>query len=106
MIVMDSFCLPVEGTETGVDAQAKAYEYMVAYQDIIKQIGITHIRDMDPSGRSGIDVEIQLQNQKYQDQFLVLIDPIRTALTRRIELGAFRIYPANYKPDILKQNHS
>ena len=30
-IVMDSFALPVEGTETRVNAQADAYEYMVNY---------------------------------------------------------------------------
>ena len=31
MIVMDSFALPVEGTETRVNAQSQAYEYMAAY---------------------------------------------------------------------------
>jgi COP9 signalosome complex subunit 5 len=30
-IVMDSFALPVEGTETRVNAQAEAYEYMVDF---------------------------------------------------------------------------
>ncbi|KAJ1547161.1 COP9 signalosome complex subunit 5, partial [Cladochytrium tenue] len=29
LIIMDSFALPVEGTETRVNAQAEAYEYMV-----------------------------------------------------------------------------
>jgi proteasome lid subunit RPN8/RPN11 len=31
LIVMDSFALPVEGTETRVNAQAQAYEYMTQY---------------------------------------------------------------------------
>ena len=38
MLVMDSFALPVEGTETRVNAQAQAYEYMTAYIDAAKQV--------------------------------------------------------------------
>lgn len=38
MIVMDSFALPVEGTETRVNAQAQAYEYMTAYIEAAKQV--------------------------------------------------------------------
>jgi COP9 signalosome complex subunit 5 len=37
MIVMDSFALPVEGTETRVNAQAQAYEYMAAYTESANQ---------------------------------------------------------------------
>lgn len=40
MIVMDSFALPVEGTETRVNAQAQAYEYMTAYIEAAKQVCI------------------------------------------------------------------
>ncbi|KAI4460931.1 eukaryotic translation initiation factor 3 -related [Holotrichia oblita] len=36
MFVMDSFALPVEGTETRVNAQAQAYEYMSSYMDAAK----------------------------------------------------------------------
>ncbi len=38
MIVMDSFALPVEGTETRVNAQVEAYEYMVSYLELIGQV--------------------------------------------------------------------
>ena len=38
MIVMDSFALPVEGTETRVNAQAQAYEYMAAYTESAKMV--------------------------------------------------------------------
>lgn len=38
MFVMDSFALPVEGTETRVNAQAQAYEYMTAYVEAAKQV--------------------------------------------------------------------
>ena len=36
LIVMDAFALPVEGTETRVNAQADAYEYMVEFQSLAK----------------------------------------------------------------------
>ena len=38
MIVMDSFALPVQGTETRVNAQAAAYEYMAAYTVSSKEV--------------------------------------------------------------------
>ena len=38
MIVMDCFALPVEGTETRVNAQAEAYEYMASYTEAAKQV--------------------------------------------------------------------
>ncbi len=41
MIVMDSFALPVEGTETRVNAQAQAYEYMAAYTESAKSVRFT-----------------------------------------------------------------
>ena len=40
MITMDSFALPVEGTETRVNAQAQAYEYMAAYTETAKTVRI------------------------------------------------------------------
>lgn len=43
MIVMDSFALPVEGTETRVNAQAQAYEYMAAYTEAVKQVCIKFV---------------------------------------------------------------
>ena len=42
MIVMDSFALPVEGTETRVNAQVQAYEYMTAYVESAKQVWSAH----------------------------------------------------------------
>lgn len=51
MIVMDSFALPVEGTETRVNAQAQAYEYMTAYIEAAKQVYFyhTHLYDLSSS---------------------------------------------------------
>lgn len=38
MIVMDVFALPVEGTETRVNAQSQAYEYMSTYVNAAKEV--------------------------------------------------------------------
>ena len=38
IIVMDAFALPVEGTETRVNAQADAYEYSVEYDQTNKRV--------------------------------------------------------------------
>ena len=40
MIVMDAFALPVEGTETRVNAQAAAYEYMTQYIESSKLVSL------------------------------------------------------------------
>ena len=39
MVVLDAFALPVEGTETRVNAQADAYEYMVEFLSQAKESG-------------------------------------------------------------------
>mmetsp|Transcript_10496 Transcript_10496/g.17172 ORF Transcript_10496/g.17172 Transcript_10496/m.17172 type:complete len:333 (+) Transcript_10496:45-1043(+) len=106
LIVMDAFALPVEGTETRVNAQADAYEYMVAYSDINKQVGRVenvvgwyHSHPGYGCWLSGIDVSTQMLNQQYQEPFLaVVIDPTRTISAGKVEIGAFRTYPENYKP--------
>ena len=38
MVVMDVFAVPVEGTETRVNAQTEAYEYMSTYIDSSKRV--------------------------------------------------------------------
>lgn len=38
LYVMDAFALPVQGTETRVNAQNEAYEYMVEYLESSKQV--------------------------------------------------------------------
>ncbi len=45
-IVIDSFALPVEGTETRVNAQAEAYEYMVDFQSTTKAGGGCHMSNL------------------------------------------------------------
>jgi len=48
---------------------------------------------------SGIDVNTQITNQKFQDPFVaVVIDPNRTISAGKVDIGAFRTYPENYTP--------
>ncbi|XP_074641428.1 COP9 signalosome complex subunit 5 [Tubulanus polymorphus] len=106
MIVMDSFALPVEGTETRVNAQAQAYEYMAAYTEAAKQVGRLenvigwyHSHPGYGCWLSGIDVSTQMLNQQFQEPFVaVVIDPVRTISAGKVNLGAFRTYPKGYKP--------
>ncbi|GAA0164139.1 translation initiation factor [Lithospermum erythrorhizon] len=106
IIVMDAFALPVEGTETRVNAQADAYEYMVDYSTTNKQagrlenvVGWYHSHPGYGCWLSGIDVSTQMLNQTFQEPFLaVVIDPTRTVSAGKVEIGAFRTYPEDYKP--------
>ncbi|XP_002129245.2 COP9 signalosome complex subunit 5-like [Ciona intestinalis] len=106
MIVMDVFALPVEGTETRVNAQAAAYEYMAAYIDSAKQVGRLenaigwyHSHPGYGCWLSGIDVGTQLLNQQFQEPFLaIVVDPTRTISAGKVNIGAFRTYPKGYKP--------
>lgn len=105
-IVMDAFALPVEGTETRVNAQAEAYEYMVEFSTCSKQVGRLenvvgwyHSHPGYGCWMSGIDCSTQMLNQQFQEPFLaIVIDPIRTVAAGKVEIGAFRTYPEGYKP--------
>ena len=105
-IVTDSYALPVEGTETRVNAQAEAYEYMGAYTDSLQAsgreetvVGWYHSHPGYGCWLSGIDVATEATYQKFSDPFLaVVIDPDRTISAGKVEIGAFRTYPDDYKP--------
>ncbi|KAG9006821.1 COP9 signalosome catalytic subunit rri1 [Tulasnella sp. JGI-2019a] len=106
MVIMDSFALPVQGTETRVNAQNEANEFMIQYLDGSNKagrqeniIGWYHSHPGYGCWLSGIDVNTQLTNQKYQDPFVaVVIDPNRTISAGKVDIGAFRTYPEDYKP--------
>lgn len=101
MVVMDAFALPVEGTETRVNAQSQAYEYMAAYIESAKEVGRMenaigwyHSHPGYGCWLSGIDVNTQMLNQNYQEPFVaIVIDPVRTVSAGKVCLGAFRTYP-------------
>ncbi|EJD54201.1 Mov34-domain-containing protein [Auricularia subglabra TFB-10046 SS5] len=106
LVIMDSFALPVQGTETRVNAANEANEFMVQYiseSDKVSRlenaIGWYHSHPGYGCWLSGIDVNTQLTNQKYQDPFVaVVIDPNRTISAGKVDIGAFRTYPEDYKP--------
>ncbi|EJT99231.1 Mov34-domain-containing protein [Dacryopinax primogenitus] len=108
IVILDAFALPVQGTETRVNAAAEANEYMVLYQEGSKQagrmentIGWYHSHPGYGCWLSGIDVDTQNQNQKYQDPFVaVVVDPNRTISAGKVDIGAFRTYPEDYKPPL------
>lgn len=104
-IVTDAFRLPVEGTETRVNASDEANEYVVQFlqscRDNQRQenvVGWYHSHPGYGCWLSGIDVATQI-TQQYSDPFLaVVIDPDRTISAGKVEIGAFRTYPETYKP--------
>ena len=106
-IVTDAFRLPVEGTETRVNAQDEANEYMVNYLQRAREngqlenaVGWYHSHPGYGCWLSGIDVTTQHTQQSFSDPFLaVVIDPDRTISAGKVEIGAFRTYPENYKPE-------
>ncbi|KAF8317097.1 Mov34-domain-containing protein [Clavulina sp. PMI_390] len=106
LVILDSFALPVQGTETRVNAGDAAFEYMAQYNDSSEKagrqenvIGWYHSHPGYGCWLSGIDVSTQSHNQKFQDPFVaVVIDPNRTVSAGKVEIGAFRTYPEGYKP--------
>ncbi|KAL6885242.1 signaling protein [Trichoderma longibrachiatum] len=106
-VVTDAFRLPVEGTETRVNAQNEANEYLIEYLDLCREqgrqenvVGWYHSHPGYGCWLSGIDVETEALQQQFQDPFLaVVIDPDRTISAGKVEIGAFRTYPANHRAD-------
>ncbi|KAK8847636.1 COP9 signalosome complex subunit 5 [Kwoniella newhampshirensis] len=104
--IMDAAALPVQGTETRVNAGNEAFEYMVNFQSANEEAGKNellrgwyHSHPGYGCWLSGIDVNTQLNNQKHNDPYLaVVIDPNRTVSAGKVEIGAFRTYPEGYTP--------
>ncbi|CAD7942581.1 unnamed protein product [Amoebophrya sp. A120] len=100
-IVLDAFPLPVEGTETRVNAGAAANEFMCTFKELGEQVGkketIMGWYHSHPGYRpwlSGIDVSTQRLYQAHQEPFLaVVIDPFRTCTAGKVDIGAFRTLP-------------
>eukprot|EP00708_Paratrimastix_pyriformis_P004140 GAFH01002973.1.p2 GENE.GAFH01002973.1~~GAFH01002973.1.p2 ORF type:complete len:320 (-),score=65.46 GAFH01002973.1:75-935(-) len=111
-IIMDSFALPVEGTETRVNAGDQANAYMAQYHEMSHSLG----RPEDVVGwyhshpgygcwMSGIDVRTQTLNQMLDPYLAIVVDPVRTISSGRVEIGAFRCYPEGYKPPEFVQEY-
>ncbi|RMZ88843.1 hypothetical protein DV736_g3939, partial [Chaetothyriales sp. CBS 134916] len=107
IIVTDAFRLPVEGTETRVNAQSEADEYMIHFTTASREgggqeenaIGWYHSHPGYGCWLSGIDIETEQLQQQLQDPFVaVVIDPDRTVSAGKVEIGAFRTYPKGAEP--------
>ncbi|AGO10310.1 AaceriABL146Cp [[Ashbya] aceris (nom. inval.)] len=99
IVVVDSYRLPVEGTETRVNAQMESYEYTVQYLETVVPEGIAivgwyHSHPGYGCWLSGIDAETQTLNQNFQDPYLaIVVDPKRSKASGTIDIGAFRTVP-------------
>jgi len=96
-VIDDVFALPVEASETRVNAMGEAYEYIVRYLSAHRRehatqiVGWYHSHPGYGCFLSGIDVDTQAQNQAFQDPFVaIVVDPVKTAAAGRAEIGAFR----------------
>ncbi|KAI1317627.1 COP9 signalosome complex subunit 5 [Xylariaceae sp. FL0255] len=107
IVVTDAFGLPVEGTETRVNAQEDANEYLVDYMQSGRDqgsrqenaVGWYHSHPGYGCWLSGIDVSTEKMQQQFNDPFVaVVIDPDRTISAGRVEIGAFRTFPEGYEP--------
>lgn len=109
-VVTDAFRLPVEGTETRVNAQEEANEYMVSYLQSCRDagrmdnaVGWYHSHPGYGCWLSGIDVATQMTQQMGGPFVAVVIDPDRTISAGRVEIGSFRTFPENFVPT--KEGH-
>eukprot|EP00993_Chasmostoma_nieuportense_P001607 NODE_2473_length_1166_cov_54.677575_g2357_i0.p1 GENE.NODE_2473_length_1166_cov_54.677575_g2357_i0~~NODE_2473_length_1166_cov_54.677575_g2357_i0.p1 ORF type:complete len:340 (-),score=120.22 NODE_2473_length_1166_cov_54.677575_g2357_i0:80-1099(-) len=110
MIVTDAFALPippgVDRTFTHVNPGHEAMEYMVQYQELIKEVGKKeniigwyHSHPGYGCWLSGTDVGTQRTQQQYLDPFLaVVVDPVRSISAGKVGIGSFRTYPEGYTP--------
>lgn len=106
-VVTDAFRLPVEGTETRVNAQDEANEYMIEFLQRARDqgqldnaVGWYHSHPGYGCWLSGIDVNTQKTQQQFTDPFCaVVIDPDRTVSAGKVEIGGFRTFPDSYVAD-------
>ncbi|CAL9734835.1 COP9 signalosome complex subunit 5 [Monosporozyma servazzii] len=100
-IITRSFPLPVEGTETRVNAQSESYEYMVQYvNEMIENgdiktnervVGWYHSHPGYDCWLSSIDMRTQDLNQSFQDPYVaIVVDPLKSLQEKSISIGAFR----------------
>jgi COP9 signalosome complex subunit 5 len=104
-VVTDAFPLPVEGTETRVNAHEEGYEHMFAAMHIYQEngrldniIGWYHSHPGYGCWLSGIDVGTQDLQQRQGPFVAVVIDPKQTLSSGNVQIGAFRTVPENPNP--------
>lgn len=104
IIITDSFALPVQATETRVNAASEAEQFQIDYPKAMQQVGRPefgvgwyHSHPGYGCWLSGIDVSTQRQNQMLQGPWVALVvDPKQTMASGKVEIGAFRTYTDEY----------
>jgi len=105
-IITDSYPLPVSATETRVNAGNESIEFTGTYNDLYGELGRKevivgwyHSHPGYGCWLSKIDIDTQTNLQNYQEPALaIVVDPVRTVSSSRVTIGAFRVWPPNYKP--------
>lgn len=116
-IVTRTFALPVQGTETRVNAQSESYEYMVQYIDELidngkvstneKVVGWYHSHPGYDCWLSSIDMMTQDLNQSFQDPYVaIVVDPLKSIKDKKIAIGAFRTIKEEKDLILNDSNHS
>ncbi|KAK4189548.1 putative COP9 signalosome complex subunit 5 [Podospora australis] len=105
IVITDAFRLPVEGTETRVNAASDADEFLIEYlsacRDESRQenvVGWYHSHPGYGCWLSGIDVETQKLQQMQGPMCAIVVDPDRTVSSGKVDIGAFRTYADDYTP--------
>jgi len=105
-VVVDAFGL-CEGNEVSVQPKDEDYEFIVEYTDTLREkglrkeklIGWYHSHPGLGVFLSGTDVSTQRFQQTHMDPYLaIVIDPLATVSSGKPRIGAFRVFPENYKP--------
>eukprot|EP01061_Rhynchopus_euleeides_P046149 TRINITY_DN8644_c0_g1_i1.p1 TRINITY_DN8644_c0_g1~~TRINITY_DN8644_c0_g1_i1.p1 ORF type:complete len:351 (+),score=111.72 TRINITY_DN8644_c0_g1_i1:57-1109(+) len=100
-VVLDSFALPVEAHEVECNLTQEATEYLVTYIEKAGKVGkgepVVGWYHSHPGYQcflSKTDCISQRRYQQYSDPFLaVVVDPVRTISTGKVEVKAFRTLP-------------
>ena len=106
-VITDSFGIPVDASEVECAMNDASIQYMLAHLEYAGKsgrsegcVGWYHSHPGLTCFLSGIDVNTQTNNQSVYDPWLaIVIDPVRTISTGKVEMRAFRTYPLNYTPD-------
>lgn len=103
--VLDSFALPIVGTETNVNPGQECLGYIGDMMDTSEKVGRLeqccgwyHSHPGYRPYLSGTDCGTQRLYQQTQEPWLaIVIDPKTTSSSGRVDLGCFRVYPEGYK---------
>mmetsp|Transcript_2266 Transcript_2266/g.7049 ORF Transcript_2266/g.7049 Transcript_2266/m.7049 type:complete len:366 (-) Transcript_2266:104-1201(-) len=105
-IITDSFALPVEANEVECSLGEAAQVYMINYCETQTRLGKPDDRTVGwyhshpgySCYLSGTDVPTQQTNQTHQDPYIALVvDPVQTLATGRVEIKAFRTFPPGHE---------